>query len=309
MVGKSKSPACIKNRAWPVKYMAQKRAWVDTEICWRWFDEVFLLEIENRTGYPVLLIVDNAPGHFKEFTKNNVTVKLLPPNVTSWKQPMDLGIIASLKKRYKHLYLKNILHYFKLDEDEERQLTEQAKSQRRGSTGVAYGKPAHLLDAANYISQAWDAVSPTTIKNCFCKADLGMDLHYEDVDDVSCNEFVSLFNEIRITINESEIEEFIQLDNEGSHDYNECILTELNESVEEVQNQESLTTTGDADNFKSFKDLYSRSLPIGKDLSSAKAKSAAGEKYDKFYESFRVFQNNLRNACGEEQQINQEINQ
>ena len=69
-----------------------------------------------------------------------------------------------------------------------------------------------------------------------------------------------------------------------------------------VQNQQLLTTTREADNFKSFKDLYSRSLPIGKDLSSAKAKSVADEKYDKSYESFRVFQNNLRNACDEENQ-------
>ena len=58
-----------------------------------------------------------------------------------------------------------------------------------------------------------------------------------------------------------------------------------------VQNQESLTTSGNADNFKSFKNLYSRSLPIGKYLSSAKAKSVAGEKYDKLYESFRVCSN------------------
>ena len=68
--------------------------------------------------------------------------------------------------------------------------------------------------------------------------------------------------------------------------------------------QESLTTNWDADNFKNFKDLYNRSLPIGKDLSSAKAKSATGKKCDKLYESFRVIQNNLWNACIEEPQIN-----
>ena len=45
--------------------------------------------------------MDNAPGHFEEFKRQNATVRMFPPNVTSWKHPCDLGIIRALKKRYK----------------------------------------------------------------------------------------------------------------------------------------------------------------------------------------------------------------
>ena len=29
LIGKPKSPACIKNREWPVKYISQNKAWMD----------------------------------------------------------------------------------------------------------------------------------------------------------------------------------------------------------------------------------------------------------------------------------------
>ena len=37
LIGKAKTPACIKQRHWPVPYYAQKKAWMDKEICWKWF--------------------------------------------------------------------------------------------------------------------------------------------------------------------------------------------------------------------------------------------------------------------------------
>ena len=49
--------------------------------------------------------MDNAPGHFEAFERGNIKIMFLPPNCTSWKQPMDLGVIAALKKRYKYIYI------------------------------------------------------------------------------------------------------------------------------------------------------------------------------------------------------------
>ena len=92
---------------------------------------------------------------------------LFPPNCTSWKQPCDMGIIAALKKRYKYLYLKNILDFYKLDENLKACKIEQAKRLPRGAASVAYGNPSHMLDAAQYIKLAWDTISDATIKNAF----------------------------------------------------------------------------------------------------------------------------------------------
>ncbi len=98
MIGKSKEPACIKDRHWPVLYFNQAKAWMDMETCWKWFNEVFVPEIKKRTGRLVLLLMDNAPGHFDAFERDNIHVVFFPPNCTSWKQHCDMGIIAAFKK-------------------------------------------------------------------------------------------------------------------------------------------------------------------------------------------------------------------
>jgi hypothetical protein len=85
LINKPKAPACIKDRQWPVPYFIQAKAWMDVEMCWKWFNEVFILEVKKRTGRRVLLLLDNAPGHFEAFERDNVRIIFFPPNCTSWK--------------------------------------------------------------------------------------------------------------------------------------------------------------------------------------------------------------------------------
>ena len=145
---------------------------MDVETCWKWLNEVFASEVRKRTGRRVLLVLDNAPGHFDAFERDNIRVVFFPPNCTSWKQPCDMGIIAALKKRYKYLYLKDIFDFYELDQEAKQQKNELGRRLRRGAAGVSYGNPAHLLDAACYMKEAWDHVSSSSIKNAFIKADL-----------------------------------------------------------------------------------------------------------------------------------------
>ncbi len=98
LIGKPKAPTCIKDRQWSVPYFSQAKAWMDMEMCWKWFNEVFLPEVKKRTRCRVLLLLDNALGHFEAFERNNVRIVFFPPNCTSWKQPCDMGIITALKK-------------------------------------------------------------------------------------------------------------------------------------------------------------------------------------------------------------------
>jgi hypothetical protein len=60
LIGKPKALACIKDRQWPVPYFSQAKAWMDVEMCWKWFNEVFLLEMKKRTKRRVILLLDNA---------------------------------------------------------------------------------------------------------------------------------------------------------------------------------------------------------------------------------------------------------
>ncbi len=47
LIGKPKEPAYIKDRQWPIPYLNQVKAWMDVETCWKWFNEVFYLEVKK----------------------------------------------------------------------------------------------------------------------------------------------------------------------------------------------------------------------------------------------------------------------
>ena len=75
-------------------------------IQWNWFNEVSYPEVRRRTCHPVVLLMDNAPGNFEAFKKENVMVCYFTPNVISWKHLWYLGVIAVVKNKYKFLILK-----------------------------------------------------------------------------------------------------------------------------------------------------------------------------------------------------------
>src|SRR5262245_47377163 len=117
--------------------------------------------------------MDNAPG-YSPIERDKMKLVFFPPNVTSWKQPMDMGIIHALKKRYKYLYLQDVLNNASLPPSDMKTLHDAGLKPRRGAAGVKYGNPAHLLDAAEYIKAAWTSITEETIKNCFKKADINI---------------------------------------------------------------------------------------------------------------------------------------
>jgi hypothetical protein len=47
LIDKPKAPAYIKDCQWLVPYFIQAKAWMDVETCWKWFNEVFLLEVKK----------------------------------------------------------------------------------------------------------------------------------------------------------------------------------------------------------------------------------------------------------------------
>lgn len=308
MIGKYKEPACIKNREWPLKYLHQSKAWMDVETCWKWFNEVFFPEVTKRTGRRVLLLMDNAPGHFEAFERENVKVAFLPPNCTSWKQPCDMGIIAALKKRYKYLYLKDVLEFYELDENSKIHKKEQSKRLRRGAAGVAYGNPAHLLDAAHYVKHAWDAISSESIKNAFKKAELQLtneDNTNEEIDHMT-PELVQSFESLQITINQDEMEQFLHVDDENSEEFAQAILEDVDDllktsSFEEVpmllsddDNDQDAIPLSDGIDFDGFDKLYSTVLKIEDQLMCPDVQAEAGESYGDLKNAFDCFQKKLR---------------
>jgi predicted transcriptional regulator len=152
LIGKSKKPRCFKRISGdnlPVIYRANKSSWMTTFLYdeWlHWFDR-------KMNGRKVLLFVDNAPTHAKIKLKN-VTVKNFPANTTSVCQPMDQGIIQTLKLKYRKRQLQHVV--------------DQIETQPQKS-GNEILKEISILDAAYWISSGWENVDASTISKCFQK--------------------------------------------------------------------------------------------------------------------------------------------
>lgn len=99
----------------------------------------------------ILLFVDNCSAHGKleamQPLLKAITLVYFPPNTTSHLQPLDQGIINSLKANYRARMLLKVI----------------AGVERDGNV-----TPPNLLEAINMISASWHLdVTASTITKCF----------------------------------------------------------------------------------------------------------------------------------------------
>lgn len=79
---------------------------------------------------------------------DNIEVLFLPPNTTSKLQPMDAGIIAAFKRRYRRLYIQRAVEI-----------------EEAGGTNLY---KVDLLTAMQCAKASWNEITANTIHNCFC---------------------------------------------------------------------------------------------------------------------------------------------
>ena len=162
VIGKAKKPRCFKNvKNLPCTYRSQKKSWMDAEIFSSWvkqLDRKFTLV--NRK---IALLIDNCRAHPTEIPNlSSIEIIFLPPNTTSKLQPMDQGVIRSLKAHYR----TKLVRKFLTDIELKRELTR-----------------ISLIDAMNYLVQSWEIVSKETITNCFKKAGISENSQLSAVND------------------------------------------------------------------------------------------------------------------------------
>ena len=114
-IGKSSKPRAIKHMKpedLPVYYANQTRAWTSHDLFEKWFFEKFVPSVEQflrENGLPseAILLFDNTPSHSNEtiLRSSNIIVKCFPPNVTAITQPIDRGILETLKRHYRRFLL------------------------------------------------------------------------------------------------------------------------------------------------------------------------------------------------------------
>jgi hypothetical protein len=101
VIGKSSKPRCFKDvQKLPIKYHANSKAWMTTEIFCSFLCSLDTqMRAQNRK---IILFVGNCAAHPKDTPfLQNVRVVWYPANCTSALQPLDLRIIHSFKACYR----------------------------------------------------------------------------------------------------------------------------------------------------------------------------------------------------------------
>ena len=208
-IGKAQKPCCFKNvnmSALPVKYYAQKSAWVNSEIFSDWFYGKFVPAVKKHLSemgltVKVLLLLDNAPSHHDETVLQSsdkcIKAMFLPPNTTALIQPMDQGVLESLKRRYHKSLLRKLLL---LDQE--------------GDSMIAFIKKLNVKDAINMSAEAWEDISPLTLSKFWLKL-LGSspatgEISDDRAEDETCEE---LTMQLDSNLSGREISDWVNTDN------------------------------------------------------------------------------------------------
>lgn len=162
IIGIAKHPRCFSSKfninSLGVDYYHNKTAWMTQPIFDQWLakiDKYFRLKKRR-----ILLFVDNCSAHETPQNLKNVKVEYLPPNATSRLQPIDQGIIKALKSNYRKLLIKYLA--FKMSK-----LSESLSSEELRIKLKEIINSITLKDGINWLTNSWDAITESTIRNCF----------------------------------------------------------------------------------------------------------------------------------------------
>jgi hypothetical protein len=131
----------------PVIWCYIKKAWMTSEIFSEWMNEANRkMKLVNRK---ILLFVDIATSHV-DLNLSNVAVRFLPPNLTSEVQPLDKGIIQSMKLQYRKQLMQALIN-----------------AADKCNIVAEFTQTVTVLNAIWWVHGAWENVSPEAVKKCF----------------------------------------------------------------------------------------------------------------------------------------------
>lgn len=214
-VGKAKNPRSFKGtemKHFPVHYYHNKSAWMTREIFKSWFHSKFVPQVTDflkSKGLPVnaVLFLDNAPSHPHESeltsADGKIFVSYLPPNVTALIQPMDQGVIVTLKRHFRRELLSLLL-----EED---------------TAMVAFWKNMKLKEAIYLVAKAWGMITKLNLirswRKIYCDIENSPDIfHGFENEDSETEPFpdtirTSLQNNVQFaSVDEENIQEWLNTD-------------------------------------------------------------------------------------------------
>jgi len=191
IIGKSKNPRCFLKFRNPFKYYSNTSAWMTTDIFnqeLKYLDSIF-----NRENRKIILFVDNCSAHQVNYNLKNIKVEYLPANSTSVLQPLDQGIIWSLKSYFRSNLIKYMITIL---ED-----------------GRDFKTNYNLQVAISLIQKSLSQVSKFTIINCFRKCWFPIEETIPIENPGEETELIWQSAAEKITLKYDTFQEFIEIDN------------------------------------------------------------------------------------------------
>ena len=175
-----------------VQYEANKKAWMTSKIFVDWVKRTNQkFRFENRN---VLMFVDNCSSH-PDVEASNLRLVFLPPNTTSKLQPMDAGIIQSVKINYRKRLLRHLISRMEVC-----------------NTASELVKLVNILDAILWIKDVWSSLPSSTIQKCFTKCGFQRQIEASE-SDVLASPFEEIMTETEFILDGITFSQFATFDN------------------------------------------------------------------------------------------------
>lgn len=112
--------------------------------------------------------MDNCGPHGSNVLDIRGQVRVFPlrPNCTALHQPMDLGVIAAWKVRYRTRMLTEIMG----DIENQSSKRDASKNRTSGMKGIQKGYEAHMLVVSRISKLSWDDILAESIARCWVKS-------------------------------------------------------------------------------------------------------------------------------------------
>lgn len=167
VIYKSIKPACFKNvniNNLGVQWAYNRKCWMTSEIFLDWLRKLNAKMVsEDRQ---IIMLLNNANFHPKQTVASNVKILFLPQNTTCYSQPLAQGIIQAMKLQYRKRMLRKLVTE-----------VDDVSSAAEMCTKIT------VLDACNWVRDAWSCVSEATITKCFAKCGIKSATQDEEDDD------------------------------------------------------------------------------------------------------------------------------
>ncbi len=174
-IGHSAKPTALKDprfSALKSQYSSQTNAWMDSNMFTNWIQSWYA-EVKKISNGPWCIVMDNCGGHESALSIPGVEIVTLPPRSTAKHQPLDLGLIANAKIRYRSVLLSETINVL-----QQRRISNSTfpLTSGNGKWGLREGQLPHIGDAIELFNQSWSGVSKTIIIKCWLKSEcLGED--------------------------------------------------------------------------------------------------------------------------------------